>query len=740
VRDILRDPQHYIGVTLPDPDEGPSYGYGKAMIMESQREPGRVFINSFAHGGCTFELKHDVHSAEEALLVAPVKTIGDTLCEVVDASNLEADEVQTLIELAAKRGKLGRRVLTRRLQADQIQRTRIRRQAAALAKQAEGELDQRVRRSMPPPDGALTQVVVDLDNVLSEDDTECPPMRRPDGTLVELRTEAPFDLHQLAANGSNAEESNSSTQIPAPAEPLLVSMTPITVERMIERYIIFVKTPRWEAPYEAALPTPYIKAFMEMPGSESKLPHVNAVNTAPMVAANGAFITGEGLDRDSGLYHAIEPALRDCLPKGDITKDEVRAAVRWLCDAWLVDVLTDTQGKLVTIGVALTIIERLLLPIRPAFLISAGLRGGGKTTLCHMVWMAILGRMASAASWSPIQEERREALFAHFRQGVAGLVWDNITNGAEISCPEVEKALTNPTIRDRILGVSQGAVVPTNPIQIFVGNNIKLAGDMASRGAQIRLTTDDPHPEDRTVQHADPIGWTHDHRAEILKCLYTILTFGCRNRPAGQVGKTRFREWWALAGWPIELAAMLIGKQLNFPAVFKATEAQDTKVAGIAAALVLLRDTFEDVNSGWFRARDIRALLDDGARARELVRMSPQLSRPKEEAAITRARDFLEMVAELAGRAHANPLTQIIGSALGKIVDHPVRLNDTTVGILRTKQIGGNAHFNVEVRFRGDPREISAEQPVADPQKDLSAPSGPSTGQSEGPEGAERSF
>jgi hypothetical protein len=84
-------------------------------------------------------------------------------------------------------------------------------------------------------------------------------------------------------------------------------------------------------------------------------------------------------------------------------------------------------------------------------------------------------------------------------------VWDNIKNGEEIACPEVEKALTSPTIQDRILGVSQGAVVPTNTIQIFVGNNIRFAVDMASRGPEIRLLTDDPNPEDRTVAHADPI-------------------------------------------------------------------------------------------------------------------------------------------------------------------------------------------------------------------------------------------
>jgi hypothetical protein len=391
----------------------------------------------------------------------------------------------------------------------------------------------------------------------------------------------------------------------------------------------------------------------------------------------------------------------------------------------LVDVLTDMPGKLVTISVALTKLERLLLEIRPAFLISAGLRGGGKTTLCHMLSMAIHGRMASAASWSTDQEERRKSLFSHFRQGVADLVWDNIANGTEISCPEVEESLTSPTIQDRILGVSQGAIVPTNTVQIFVGNNIKFAGDMASRGAEIRLTTDDPHPEDRAVQHTDPIGWTRDHRVEILKHLYTILTYGCRNRPAGQVEKTRFRKWWSLVGWPVELAASLIGEELDFPAIFKATEAQDTRAAAIVSAIALLRDTFGDGAEAWFRSRDIRVLIDKGEeRARERTYAASGRT-AGDETAIQKARDFLEMIAELEGKNYRSPVTRIIGQALNKVVDRPVNLDATTIGILRTRLFHGNAEFRVESRHRDTAAKYSPNQPADHAQVGTFCPASP---------------
>jgi hypothetical protein len=491
---------------------------------------------------------------------------------------------------------------------------------------------------------------------------------------------------------------------------------------MVERYFVFEKTDRnGSFEYNAAPPPAYVNAFMQLPGFVSKLPHVNAVNTAPMVAENGAIIDGVGLDRDSGIFHHIEPALRDCLPKSEVTEDDVRTSVHWLCAEWLIDVLTDITGKLVIISVALTLLERLLLAMRPAYLISAGLRGGGKTTLCHMLVMAIFGRMAPAASWSPSQEERRKALFSHFRQGVAALVWDNIANGTEVSCPEVEKALTSPTIQDRILGVSQGAIVPTNAVQIFVGNNIKFAGDMASRGAEIRLTTDDPNPEDRAVMHADPISWTYDHRAEILKHLYTILIYGCRNRPVAQTAKTRFRTWWSLVGWPIEKAAELIGVTLDFPAIFKATEAQDSKAAGIISALTLLKGEFGAEEDSWFRARDIRDILDKAERVRERTYTASSRS-TNDEATIQKARDFLEMVAELEGKAYRSPVAQVIGRALAKIVDHPVNLDVTTIGTLRSRLLDGNTRFRVEVRHRVPSGENISNQPSERPASGPTSP------------------
>jgi hypothetical protein len=702
VRQILADPARFVGETLCDPLEGPAYGYGKAIVMRSQRNPGRLFIHSFAHGSNTYDLKHDVRSAEAVLEAAAVAHLGDVLCETVDAAELEDDEVRQLIELCVKRAPaIGWQAFNRRLKYDRARREKERRRAAAAVHNA---VDRRYHRPAPPPDGELTPVILELDRALAEDDSDYPPMRRPDGTLVEMRVQAPFAMHQLAQTGANGD--SDSNALPPPPEPLLMEMTPTTVELMVERYFVWERTDKGGTlGHPVALPRAFIDAFMQW--ADSKLPRVNAINTAPMVAENGTAIAGLGLDRDSGLLHHIEPELLDLARQNDITEQEVREAVRFLCNEWLVDVLTDNTGKLVAISRALTLIERHLLENRPAFLVSAGLRGGGKTTLIHMQSMAVYGRMAPAVSWSESQEERRKAIFALYRQGVAEAVWDNFKNGAEISCPEVEKALTSPEIRDRILGISQGAAVPTTAILTFTGNNIKFAGDMASRGPEIRLRTDDPRPEDRAVTHNDPIGWTLENRTRILRSLYTILLYGCRNRPKGQVAKTRFKRWWRLCGWPVELAASLLEEEhpvkLDFTEVFKATEEQDSQASGVAQALRLLRQEFGSVERGTtpkaenrFRARQIREILDEGEKARALLKIGQV-----QQAKIDKANSFLEMVAELAGKRIASPISSVIGIHLGGIVDRPVELDAATIGTLRRDTSRGERWFHVEIHGGG---------------------------------------
>jgi hypothetical protein len=168
-------------------------------------------------------------------------------------------------------------------------------------------------------------------------------------------------------------------------------------------------------------------------------------------------------------------------------------------------------------------VQSPLLPERPAFMVQAPQRGGGKTTLLHMASQLVFNRRAAATAWSESKEERRKSIFAVALEGHRAVVFDNIPRGTGITCPEIEKLLTAEEITDRVLGESRTGTASARIVVAFTGNNIYPTGDMASRTLCIRLDPGRPDPENRAFRHRDPIAWVQANRARLLGALLTIL-------------------------------------------------------------------------------------------------------------------------------------------------------------------------------------------------------------------------
>ena len=235
---------------------------------------------------------------------------------------------------------------------------------------------------VPRADRELLPEVTFLDGLLANDSSEEPPMRNASRALVRVEEKEPWALHQLTSDGANADDEPTDAMKP-PTEPVLVELTPIGVELLLEQYVRWIEYKKDGGAYFAALPMPFIKALMEYPSSA--VPVVRAINTVPAHYRVGRSIDGVGLDRTTGLFHRIDPIMRKCLPQGKPTEEQIKDALSFLLHEWLVDVALDPVGKCVTVMLALTLLQRALLPERPAFFVTAGQRGGGKTTLVNMI-------------------------------------------------------------------------------------------------------------------------------------------------------------------------------------------------------------------------------------------------------------------------------------------------------------------------------------------------------------------
>jgi hypothetical protein len=460
------------------------------------------------------------------------------------------------------------------------------------------------------------------------------------------------------------------TRLPPPEQWVLCKMSEMEVAEMIEKYIDFYKVDEETGIIRSVhLPTVFVRHFMKR--DDGVLPTVVAVATAPIVLADGVLLAPDGLDRERGIQFIIQDELRAVIPqREDCTPERVKAAMQFLCDKWLVDVAADHTGKCTIIAAALTLIERSLFDQRPAFFVTAGRRGNGKTTTLIMLILAVTGLMPAAAAWSSNEEERRKALLAYFMYGLAYILWDNIPRGTQIGCPHIERSCTAAYYADRKLGVSEMVATAASTIHFFTGNNVGVKGDLASRSLHIRLDVDRVDPENRAFKHPDPIGWTENHRAEILAALYTILLGNpTLQQPRNAPMKTRFKMWWRLVGSAVENAALLVGQELDFRKLFIEQEEDDEDSATLADVLEVLVKKWPDQ----FTASDLVGMVN-----------TPE---PNEDEQTLR--EFL--------MPNAQPDQQFTSKSIGKrlkqYIDNPVRSGERVL-VLRSRE---DTHIKMNV-------------------------------------------
>jgi hypothetical protein len=446
---------------------------------------------------------------------------------------------------------------------------------------------------------------------------------------------------------------------------------------MIERHVDFVD----KDGESVHLGTNFVRHYMQR--DDRALPTIVAVSTLPLVLADGHVLADDKFDRWRGIDFRIQTEVAATVPKpGSVTDDQLEEAMRFLTDVWLVDVATGYVGKCIVVAAALTLIERSLLDQRPVFFVTAGRRGGGKTTTLTMLVKAVTGILPAAAAWSSNEEERRKALLAYFMFGVPYILWDNIARGTQITCPHIEKSCTAAFYSDRKLGVSEMVATAASTIHFFTGNNIGPKSDLASRSLEVRLDLDRHDPENRRFAHADPIGWTDEHRADILRALYTILLGNpALKKPQNAPMRTRFKMWYRLVGSAVEHAAMLANpdREVDFQKLFLAREDEDEDSVSLAEALALMLNQL----SIKFDANEIAQLVNSQIDPRG-----------------TTLREFL-YPDEPAGMV-ATPKS--VGKRLKNHIDEPVKAGDRTL-ILRKQKDTHNKQWTYYIDVVPDETE-----------------------------------
>jgi hypothetical protein len=676
VRDVLADPEKFEGATLADPREGVAYGRCVAKVM--RRADGTPWIHSFAHGRAVYDLKHNFATVAAAIAKASAADVARVFVEYALDAKLDANELTQLRKDAAKRAGIGLRDVAKMLK-DAVEERAKQRKRESEARRISARQDPRPRLPCPPEDAEWLPQMSAINEVVGASPAIYPPGRDIETFGTSIGKVAIGRTHAFtpdAANGTTGE-----AQLPTPEQWVIKRLTLEQTAEMIERHVEYVN----DEGRSVHLPTNFVRHYMKR--DDGALPTYVAVATLPIVAADGDVIgREEGLDRLRGIAFIIPPEVRACVPEpGTVRDTDVARSMKFLTDEWLVDVATDYSGKCIIIAAGLTLIERSLLDERPTFFITAGRRGGGKTTTLTMLIRAIMGVSPAASAWSKSEEERRKALLSYFLQGVAYVLWDNVERGARLSCPHIEKACTTGFYADRKLGASEMATAAASAIHLFTGNNIAPTGDMASRSLLVKLELERADPENRTFKHPNAIGWTDTNRANILGAFFTILMGNpTLTLPRDAPMKTRFKMWWRLVGSAIEHAAKLAAPRygVDFQKLFLARDEDDDEAASLADVLDALRRM-------WPADQDLVALgietdlSSDSFTAADMVQRLNETF-DKDEATV---REFLYPEKE---RRQTVLTPKSAGKRLQKHLDEPIRCGGETLVLKATKDTHAN--------------------------------------------------
>ena len=113
-------PSDYEGMTLADPIEGVEYGRCKAKIM--RRLDGTPWINSFAHGRATYELKYDARAV--GLRIEQAQNPVDAFVKLALLAELDEIETKKLIDQVARRAGTGVKPVAAKLKTAKSEQAR----------------------------------------------------------------------------------------------------------------------------------------------------------------------------------------------------------------------------------------------------------------------------------------------------------------------------------------------------------------------------------------------------------------------------------------------------------------------------------------------------------------------------------------------------------------------------------------------------------------------------------------
>ena len=315
---------------------------------------------------------------------------------------------------------------------------------------------------------------------------------------------------------------------------------------------------------------------------------------SPFITVDWELFCKKGYDPDTGLYSVID----DKPPQNYL---DPKAAYEFLTKEVLAEFsFKEDLDAAVMVSSMMALLQRPLLAQDPAgmpgFGIVAPVQSSGKTTLVNVVTTAVLKTTVPPSNFSKDDEELNKHILAVLREGHNCVLFDNITEGADVNSDVLSKAMSSEVYSGRLLGENRTVSVASAAIWFFTGNNIKFPGDFSTRVYPVTLNPKMENPDTRSYAR-NILDWILEHRTDIIWSLISIIKAG-QNLPPMDTS-SRFKLWDTFIRNPLYHAS---GIDINRAILSNKNE--DVDFTNKRALIKEIRETYEDIS---FTSRALRA-------------------------------------------------------------------------------------------------------------------------------------
>ncbi|MCC7172797.1 MAG: bifunctional DNA primase/polymerase [Planctomycetes bacterium] len=277
---------------------------------------------------------------------------------------------------------------------------------------------------------------------------------------------------------------------------------------------------------EYAVPAPLTLARQLIARRQWKaIPSLHGLLAGPVVLQDGAILTKNGYDRASGLYVDLGGLELPAIPERP-TLEHARAALDELKKFYSTLPFVSPEDRSVGLAATLTPLSRPCYRNTPLFAASAPTIGTGKSLLCDVVTIIATGRTAPAMSQAKDEDENRKTILALLMESSPVVLIDNCTR--PLSGASLCSALTQESLRGRMLGFSATVIVATTQVTFFAsGNNFSVEGDLRRRVLVCMMDAKEERPWLRRFKR-NLRDIALDSRSGLLAAALTILRWRLR--------------------------------------------------------------------------------------------------------------------------------------------------------------------------------------------------------------------